>query len=76
MSKSTRADLGAPEIAALAKGANLRLAPDRPAHLVEPLRGIFQLLDRLDDVVLGETAPASRYDARASASAPKVHRDG
>jgi aspartyl/glutamyl-tRNA(Asn/Gln) amidotransferase C subunit len=52
------------EVAALAKTARLDLAEDRTQLMAETMEGIFQLLDSLDEVELGETAPAFAYRAK------------
>ncbi len=52
------------EIATLAKAARLDLTEDRTQLLAETMDGIFQLLDSLNGVELGETAPAFAYRAK------------
>jgi len=52
------------EIATLAKAARLDLPEDRTRLLAETMDGIFQLLDSLDGVDLGETPPAFAYRAK------------
>ncbi|MHA1559612.1 MAG: hypothetical protein ACTSWI_02955 [Alphaproteobacteria bacterium] len=52
------------EIATLAKAARLDLPEDRKQLLAETMGEIFQLLDSLDGVELGETAPAFSYRAK------------
>jgi len=52
------------EIATLAKAARLDLPEDRAQLMAETMDGIFQLLDSLDGVELGETAPAFAYRAK------------
>lgn len=51
-------------VSVLAKHARLDLAPERAAELAPALDGILDLLDSLDDVKLGETAPAFAYRAK------------
>jgi Asp-tRNA(Asn)/Glu-tRNA(Gln) amidotransferase C subunit len=52
------------EIATLAKTARLDLPTERHELLVETMTGIFELLDSLDGVELGETAPAMAFNAK------------
>jgi Asp-tRNA(Asn)/Glu-tRNA(Gln) amidotransferase C subunit len=52
------------EIPTLAKAARLDLAEDRTQIVAETMDGIYQLLDSLDGVELGETAPAFAYRAK------------
>jgi Asp-tRNA(Asn)/Glu-tRNA(Gln) amidotransferase C subunit len=51
-------------VSILAKHARLDLTPTRAAELAPALDGILELLDALDDVKLGETAPAFAYRAK------------
>lgn len=48
----------------LAGHARLDLSADRAAAVVPALDGILQLLDSLDEVELGEGAPAFAYRAK------------
>ena len=51
-------------VSVLAKHARLDLTPKRAADLAPALDGILDLLDSLDEVKLGETAPAFAYRAK------------
>ena len=59
-----RKPLNVDDIATLAKTARLDLPEDRYALQAETLTGIFQMLDALDGVELGETPPAFAYRAK------------
>lgn len=59
-----RTPLTKEDIAALSKAARLELPKERVEPLAETLDGVFQMLDSLDDVELGETAPAFAYRAK------------
>jgi hypothetical protein len=48
----------------LLAAARLDLAPDRHEGLLGSLAGVHQLLAGLDAVELGETPPATAFDAR------------
>ena len=52
------------EIATLAKAARLDLPTERQELLAETMAGIFELLDSLDSVDIGETAPAMAFHAK------------
>jgi len=47
-----------------ARGARLDLAADRQEEVGAVLADTYALIDRLDDVPLGETPPATAFDAR------------
>jgi hypothetical protein len=47
-----------------ARGARLDLAADRHEQVGAVLGEMYALIDRLDDVPLGETPPATAFDAR------------
>ncbi|MGY1822425.1 hypothetical protein [Geodermatophilus sp. SYSU D00079] len=47
-----------------ARGARLDLAADRHEAVGAVLAEMYALIDRLDDVPLGETPPATAFDAR------------
>ena len=64
MDRIKRTPVEAAEMAVLARSARLDLAPERAAPLAEAVTGIFMLLDALDAVPLGETAPAFAYRAK------------
>ena len=76
MKQSPRATFTPEEVAALAKAAKLPLdgARDHGA-LIAQVGGLLGLLDRLDDVALGETAPAFAYDAKPIGPALEVETD-
>ncbi len=61
-----RSKLTTQDIAALAKSARLDLSEERIAVQTEVMPGIFQMLDALDEVPVGETAPAFAYRAKWS----------
>lgn len=44
--------------------ARLDLSPDRHEALLASLTGVHQLLDGLDTIEMGETPPATAFDAR------------
>ncbi|MBT3331725.1 MAG: hypothetical protein HOK21_22395 [Rhodospirillaceae bacterium] len=52
------------DIAAMAKAARLDIPEGRAELLVETMDEVFQMLDSLDGVELGETAPAFAYRAK------------
>lgn len=52
------------DIATLAKVTRLNLPQDRLQLQAETMNGIFQMLDALDGVALGETSPAIAYRAK------------
>ena len=47
-----------------AAAARIELSPERASLLAPALAGIYRLIDRLDEVPLGETPPAASFDAR------------
>lgn len=47
-----------------ARTARLELADDRAELVGRTAEGIYALIDRLDDVPLGETPPATAFDPR------------
>ncbi|GAB3354076.1 hypothetical protein [Modestobacter lapidis] len=47
-----------------ARGARLDLAPERAEVVGAVLAEMYALIDRLDDVPLGDTPPATAFDAR------------
>jgi hypothetical protein len=47
-----------------ARGARLEVTPDRLEAVRQVLEGTYAAIDRLDDVPLGETPPATAFDAR------------
>jgi Asp-tRNA(Asn)/Glu-tRNA(Gln) amidotransferase C subunit len=59
-----RCTLNAEDIATLAGVARLNLSDDRNRLQAEVLNGIFQMLDTLDEVQLGETSPAFSFHAK------------
>jgi Asp-tRNA(Asn)/Glu-tRNA(Gln) amidotransferase C subunit len=63
-----RSDLSKDDIAALAKAVRLDLPEHRITVLAETMPGIFEMLDVLDDVALGETAPAFAFRAKWDSS--------
>lgn len=63
-----RCPLNTEEISTLARAARLNLPGERNQLQAEVLNGIFQMLDSLDDVQLGETSPAFSYKAKWEAS--------
>ena len=48
----------------LARAARLQLSQARAEELAPTMDVVFGLLDRLDEVALGETAPAFAYQAK------------
>lgn len=48
----------------LLAAARLDLDPDRHETVLASLSGVYQLLDSLDTVELGEVPPATAFDAR------------
>ncbi len=52
------------EIATLAKAARLPLTDARQKAMPQAMDGVFELLDTLDQVELGETSPAIAYRAK------------
>jgi Asp-tRNA(Asn)/Glu-tRNA(Gln) amidotransferase C subunit len=48
----------------LARAARLQLSQARAEELAGTMDVVFGLLDRLDEVALGETAPAFAYQAK------------
>jgi hypothetical protein len=51
-------------IARASRSARLELSPDRHQAVGDTLAAMYALIDRLDDVPLGETPPATAFDAR------------
>ncbi|MGY1843896.1 hypothetical protein [Modestobacter sp. SYSU DS0875] len=51
-------------LAHAARGARLELSADRLDAVGRTLADMYALIDRLDDVPLGETPPATAFDAR------------
>lgn len=64
MAQKNRTPTDAQIVATLARHARLDLSPDRAAVVVPALEGILQLLDSLDEIELGEGAPAFAYRAK------------
>ncbi|NEK86128.1 hypothetical protein GCU60_10205 [Blastococcus saxobsidens] len=60
----TPRSFSAEAIALAAAGARLGLPEDRQEMLGAFLGEMYGLIDRLDDVPLGETPPATAFDAR------------
>jgi hypothetical protein len=60
----TPRSFSAEAIAVAARGARLDLPEDRQATLGAFLGDMYGLIDRLDEVPLGETPPATAFDAR------------
>jgi hypothetical protein len=50
--------------AAMARAARLELGVDRHEPVGQALAEMYALMDRLDEVPLGETPPATAFDAR------------
>jgi hypothetical protein len=50
--------------AAMALAARLELGTDRHEPVGQALSEMYALIDRLDEVSLGETPPATAFDAR------------
>ena len=61
---TTPRSFSAEAIAGAARGARLHLPPGRQEALGAFLGDMYGLIDRLDDVPLGETPPATAFDAR------------
>jgi Asp-tRNA(Asn)/Glu-tRNA(Gln) amidotransferase C subunit len=59
-----RTTLTREEIAILGRAARLPLSDDRKEAMAETMPGIFELLNALDGVDLGETPPAIAYRAK------------
>ena len=59
-----RRTLSTEEIRTLAGIARLNLPEERYSLQADTLNSIFQMLDTLDDVCLGETSPASTFQAK------------
>ena len=51
-------------LASALRTARLELTEERAALVGPTVEGIYALIDRLDDVPLGETPPATAFDAR------------
>ena len=64
MPEIKRTPTSAGTLATLAGHARLELSPERAAALAPALDGVLDLLDSLDAVKLGETAPAFAYRAK------------
>ena len=64
MPEIKRTPTNAGTLTTLAGNARLELSPERAAALVPALNGVLELLDSLDEVKLGETAPAFAYRAK------------
>lgn len=64
MAQSKRTPTSADTVSAVAKHARLDITQERAAELAPALDGILELLDSLDAVELGETAPAFAYRAK------------
>jgi hypothetical protein len=60
--KRTPVDLAT--VVTLARAARLQLGQARAEELAGTMDVVFGLLDRLDEVALGETAPAFAYRAK------------
>ena len=61
MANIKRVPISLSEISAVAKIAKLPVTPEQAKELGAAMDGIYQLLDRLDAVPLGETAPAFTF---------------
>lgn len=64
MPHSKRTPATADTVLAVARHARLEITDQRAAELAPALDGILELLDSLDAVELGETAPAFAYKAK------------
>ena len=60
----TPRSFSAEAIEVAARGARLGLPEDRQETLGAVLGDMYALIDRLDEVSLGETPPATAFDAR------------
>jgi Asp-tRNA(Asn)/Glu-tRNA(Gln) amidotransferase C subunit len=61
MADIKRVPVSPAEISTVAKIAKLPVTPEQAKELAAAMEGIYQLLDRLDAVPLGETAPAFAF---------------
>jgi putative addiction module killer protein len=59
-----RTSVDSASVIALARAARLQLSQARAEDLAGTLGAVFGLLDRLDEVALGEIAPAFAYQAK------------
>jgi Asp-tRNA(Asn)/Glu-tRNA(Gln) amidotransferase C subunit len=64
MPEIKRTPLDAVTVVTLARAARLQLSQARSEELAHTMDVVFGLLDPLDDVALGETAPAFAYQAK------------
>lgn len=64
MDRIKRTPVKVDETAALTRVARLGLPPERQALITEVITSTFTLLDTLDQVDLGEVAPAFAYRAK------------
>jgi Asp-tRNA(Asn)/Glu-tRNA(Gln) amidotransferase C subunit len=64
MREFKRPPVDAATVITLARAARLQLSQARAEELAPTMDVVFGLLDRLDEVALGETAPAFGYQAK------------
>jgi Asp-tRNA(Asn)/Glu-tRNA(Gln) amidotransferase C subunit len=64
MAELKRTPVEAADVITLARAARLQLSEARAAELAGTMSAIFGLLERLDEVALGETAPAFAFQAK------------
>ena len=64
MPELKRTPVDAATVITLARAARLQLSQARAEELAHTMDVVFGLLDRLDEVALGETAPAFAYQAK------------
>jgi Asp-tRNA(Asn)/Glu-tRNA(Gln) amidotransferase C subunit len=64
MPELKRTPVDAATVITLARAARLQLSQARAEELASSMDAVFDLLDRLDEVALGETAPAFAYQAK------------
>jgi|GEM_PF-968285 len=64
MAESKRTPTDADILAVLTRHARLELSAERAETLVPALDGVLELLEALDEVPLGETAPAFAFRAK------------
>lgn len=64
MAFPSRPEVDEQSFRALLAHARLDLAPDRHERVSDLLQGVSGVLDSLDAIPLGETPPATAFDAR------------